>query len=62
MVCQDSFCAPNDFTCGCKCAHGLAQRNVLALMRVDVCAMNCNFDATCIQQRCMLWIQTCATQ
>ena len=62
MTCQGSFCAANDFTCGCKCATNLASRNVLALMRVDVCAMNCNYDQNCIQQRCMVWLQACNAQ
>ncbi len=62
MTCQGSFCAANDFTCGCKCATNLAARNVLALMRVDVCAMNCNYDQSCIQQRCMVWLQACNAQ
>jgi hypothetical protein len=62
MNCQGTSCAPNDFACGCRCAGGMAPRNVHALMRVDVCAMNCNFDQTCIQQRCMVWIQACNGQ
>ncbi|MGE0395398.1 MAG: serine/threonine protein kinase [Kofleriaceae bacterium] len=62
MTCQGSFCAANDFACGCKCATNMATRNVLALMRVDVCAMNCNYDANCIQQRCMVWMQACNGQ
>ena len=62
MTCQGSFCAPNDFACGCKCATNIASRHVPALMLVDVCAINCNYDQTCIQQRCMLALQTCAGQ
>ncbi|MFN0249211.1 MAG: protein kinase domain-containing protein [Kofleriaceae bacterium] len=62
MNCQGTACAPNDFTCGCRCAGGMAPRNVHALMRVDVCAINCNFDQTCVQQRCMVWIQACNGQ
>jgi hypothetical protein len=62
MMCQVNSCAPNDFSCGCRCMGGMAPRNVYALLRIGVCATNCKFDEACITARCAVWARACMAQ
>ena len=60
-TCQTT-CITGDIACGCRCTVGMAPQHALALMKVDVCAINCGFDAQCIRQRCTVVGQACALQ
>ena len=62
-TCQKDTCNGNNaIKCGCSCAMKMSPINAHALSALDACAMNCGLDETCIQNKCMVQITTCAAQ